>query len=278
MKFKSHVSEGGWDPAALFSDKGHFYCYQQKLTSLEDKILNLYRSTRGGGDNTPENIPKTIRGTFDCSVNRLTSLEGAPESVENDFICSHNKLTSLKGAARKVGRDFNCSGNLLTSLEGAPDNVNSFNCSDNNLTSLKWAPSCTGYFLCNGNQLSSLEGAPTRLEKFFSCSSNKLTSLKWAPMKVRDYFTCQGNKITSLEGIGREYLTAIYGELLIDGNPIRSHILGICLIKGLEKIVTKGLSGRLKKAADIMNNHLGADVIDCQHALIEADLDEYAQL
>ena len=50
-------------------------------------------------------------GTVDCSVNKLTSLEGSPKNVLGYFICSYNKLTSLEGAPSSVGEDFICNNN-----------------------------------------------------------------------------------------------------------------------------------------------------------------------
>jgi len=38
-----------------------------------------------------------IDGDFDCSWNKLTSLEGAPKIVNGNFFCQYNKLTSLEG-------------------------------------------------------------------------------------------------------------------------------------------------------------------------------------
>ena len=53
----------------------------------------------------------TVGGHFDCSVNKLTSLEGSPKNVLGYFICSYNKLTSLEGAPETVGGDFYCNNN-----------------------------------------------------------------------------------------------------------------------------------------------------------------------
>lgn len=53
----------------------------------------------------------TVGGHFDCSVNKLTSLEGSPKNVLGYFICSYNKLTSLEGAPSSVGEDFICNNN-----------------------------------------------------------------------------------------------------------------------------------------------------------------------
>jgi hypothetical protein len=105
------------------------------------KIINNYRL-------------KYISGNFDCSGNKLTTLEGAPEEVGGDFDCSHNNLASLEDAPKKVGGEFNCLGNSLTSLKGAPEKVG-------------------GDFDCFGNNLTSLEGAPEKVGGDFICDENK---------------------------------------------------------------------------------------------------------
>ena len=77
-------------------------------------------------------------GSFNCSHNELTSLEGAPSHVNGNFDCSVNLLTSLEGAPSHVGGYFSCSVNNLTSLDGAPSHAGgSFYCAFNELTSLK---------------------------------------------------------------------------------------------------------------------------------------------
>ena len=101
---------------------GRFWCYNNKLTSLEG-------------------APQSVGGGFSCSDNNLTSLLGAPQSVRGGFSCSSNNLTSLLGAPQSVGGYFGCNYNNLTSLEGAPQSVGGdFSCYDNKLTSLKGFP------------------------------------------------------------------------------------------------------------------------------------------
>ena len=60
------------------------------LTSLSDLPYKLRR----------------VRGNFYCYNNKLTTLEGAPREVGRDFSCSYNKLTTLEGAPEKVGGNF----------------------------------------------------------------------------------------------------------------------------------------------------------------------------
>ena len=78
-----------------------------------------------------------VTGSFSCSNNQLTSLEGCPQSVGGSFSCEHNQLTSLQGCPQSVGGSFYCSYNQLTSLEGCPQSVG-------------------GYFFCYYNQLTNL--------------------------------------------------------------------------------------------------------------------------
>ena len=80
-----------------------------------------------------------VSGDFDCSWNRLTSLEGAPQTVGGYFNCNQNKLKSLEGAPQTVGRDFWCGENQLQTLEGAPQTVGGdFLCDEFQLDSGKW--------------------------------------------------------------------------------------------------------------------------------------------
>lgn len=96
-----------------------------------------------------------VEGNFDCSYNKLTSLEGAPKEVGGDFDCGYNKLTSLKGGPKKVGKNFNCDDNKLTSLDGAPKEVGgNFNCTHNKLTELPEELNCKELIIMKGNQFS----------------------------------------------------------------------------------------------------------------------------
>jgi len=64
-----------------------------------------------------------VSGVFDCSYNKLTTLEGSPREVGWHFDCSYNKLNTLEGAPREVGGAFDCKNNQLTTLKGAPERV-----------------------------------------------------------------------------------------------------------------------------------------------------------
>ena len=94
-----------------------------------------------------------VEGSFHCSDNKLTTLQGAPKAVKDTFYCHKNKLITLAGAPKTVGRGFYCANNKLTTLAGAPKTVGgSFSCSHNKLTTLASAPETVeGDFYCHNN-------------------------------------------------------------------------------------------------------------------------------
>ena len=126
-----------------------------------------------------------VTGGFYCFRNKLTTLEGAPQSVDGSFYCDNNNLTTLEGAPQSVGSDFRCRDNKLITLEGAPQSVGGyFDCSDNELTKLEGAPqSVDGSFYCYNNKLTTLEGAPQSVGGNFDCDTNLLPTLIQNNMK-----------------------------------------------------------------------------------------------
>ena len=109
------------------------------------------------------NISDFVDGYFNCSSNKLISLEGAPKRVLQSFSCEHNQITSLKYAPEMVGDNFNCYNNKLTNLVGAPNKI-------------------YGSFYCYNNNLTTLEGAPEYVAGNFHCSDNKLETLEYLPI------------------------------------------------------------------------------------------------
>ncbi len=135
---------------------GHFYCHQNKLTTLEG-------------------APKRVGGHFYCFYNKLTTLEGGPTEVGGDFSCQFNKLTTLENGPKEVGGNFVCNDNFLTTLEGAPTEVG-------------------GDFYCYINYLTTLEGGPQEVGGKFYCQFTHLNTLKWAPEYVGDEVIFLPNK------------------------------------------------------------------------------------
>ena len=168
----------------------------------------------------------------------------------------YRHLTSLAGAPSQVNGDFNCTYNELETLEGGPNMVN-------------------GSFWCFNNRLVTLKGAPSSVGGCFYCDDNQLTSLEGVPSHVGGDFNCQNNELTSLKGIHAQ-IKEIGGRCLAANNPIKSHVLGLLLIKGITNVSLDNT-----EVQDILNKHLGkgrAGMLQAQEELIEAGLEEYAKL
>jgi hypothetical protein len=118
---------------------------------------------------------------FNCSHSSLSNFSGIEfGNISGSFDCSYNKLVSLEGAPQKVGNTFYCYNNQLVSLEGAPQEV-------------------SGGFYCSNNQLVSLKGSPKKVGESFYCYNNKLVSLEDAPQKVLEYFICDPINLRDLD-------------------------------------------------------------------------------
>ena len=165
----------------------------------------------------------------------------------------------------------------LKSIEGlAQDHFDgSFYCSHNKLESLKGAPSYIGGgFYSNNCSLKTLEGAPRKVEEDFSCFNNDISSLEGAPEFIGGHFNCHTNNLTSLHNIHKQ-IKHIGGHVSFENNPIKSHVLGLLLIDGLQLVFLD-----IEEVEKILNKHLKGDrdIFACQEELIEAGFDEYAQL
>ena len=49
-----------------------------------------------------------ITGNFDCSNNKLVTLENCPQKIGCTLYCQHNLLASLEGCPEYIGGDFYC--------------------------------------------------------------------------------------------------------------------------------------------------------------------------
>ena len=176
--------------------------------------------------------------------------------MTGDFLCHKNKLVTLEGGPEYVSGDFVCYRNELTSLEGAPRHVG-------------------GKFSCSTNKLTSLKGAPEYVGGLIDCSTNKLTSLEGAPIRCGGIYCNNNDTLTSLKDI-HKHVKEINGYFKAVVNPIKSHVLGLLLIKGITLINLKHA-----QVEEILNRHLGkgrAGMLMAQEELIEAGLEEFAQL
>jgi hypothetical protein len=211
-------------------------------------------------------------------LNELLMLSEAKEKNLIGLTINGKKITEKTPSEHWAG-DFDCYNNKLTSLVGAPSSVDGdFGCSDNKLTSLVGAPSSVdGDFYCYNNHLTSLVGAPSSVGGYFSFYNNKLTSLEGAPSSVGGDFYCSFNKLTSLKGI-EKILKKMNGIFNAYNNPLESHVIGLLLVPGCKEVRLDN-----EQVQEILNRHLKIPFgtrrfLDCQSELLDANLDNWAEL
>lgn len=138
-----------------------------------------------------------VDGYFNCSNNKLTSLEGCPIEVSGSFNCIRNSLTDLSGGPIKVGGNYSCNDSGISSLKGCPTEIiGNFYCAYNMLNSdLAYGPlEVGGDYECSGNGLLTLDGCASEIGGSLNCQSNHLTDLDISSVIGKNIY-CQGNMI-----------------------------------------------------------------------------------
>ena len=177
--------------------------YNPKLESLEGCLI------------------KETNGEFDCSKNKLTSLEGGPKIVEMSYDCIDNQLTTLKGCPEKIGSGFHAGSNKLTEIDFCPKECRVANFSNNyNLISIKKFPEKCIRVDFSWTKLLSLKGlenvegleevyvANSPLVSIFGGRIKDISMIKhFISFKVVDGDTININRL--------KYFQSIYTEILI---------------------------------------------------------------
>jgi len=189
-----------------------------KINSVLDSVKNGSKDYVYEGDINLENLDLTrlpdlskytIKGTFTCSHNPLTSLQGAPHTV-NSFDCRYTNITNLLHGPINTKRYSVEDCKYLISLQGSPREVEDFSCSYcYNLKTLEHGPKhVQGKYMCIVTGIKNLIGAPVMVHNPSKWVSNKfecgfcsdLESLEGAPEHIYGDFECgKTPKLKSLE-------------------------------------------------------------------------------
>lgn len=111
-----------------------------------------------------------VQGDFLISSMHLHTLAGAPTRVEGLFNCSKNRLTSLQHAPTSC-KYLDCSHNELTNFLHVPQVSHTITCNNNLLTTLKDCPAALDVFAAY-NPFESMKHTPGHIE---------LLTITWRP-------------------------------------------------------------------------------------------------
>lgn len=120
-------------------------------------------------------------------------------------------------------------------------------------------------------------GRELEIDGNFHCDHMRLTTLAGAPRVVRGNFSATGNMIKSLSSLSDD-VEEIDGVLDLSKNPIKEGVLSVLRIKNLKRVELDN-----EEVKNILNAYLkkpfgNARILECQSAMLDAGLDEYAQL
>jgi len=246
--------------------------------------------------------PKIVGGIFSVKhCTSLTSLENGPRDV-HILDVEFSSIANLKGGPTKVyALWLHNSG--IESLEGAPQEVIHLDITScKNLKNMKGGPRSTHGIKAYNSGLTSFEGAPKTIYASIDASDctelvslhglpdvihgsliipncKKLVSLDGGPVSVLGDINLSNTGISSLEGIGTKVFMSVSGELILHNLTIKSHALGLLMIKGLARGKVIADFPGLEIILDHMHEERSPDsLIECQHKLIEAGFEDLAQL
>lgn len=164
--------------------------------------------------------------------------------------------------------------------------VGDFSARDVGLVTLENFPTrVVGKFEIDDNKnLKTLEHGPQIVVGEFSCSGTGISSFEHAPKDIGGSTRAYSCNFTNLHNIHKQ-IKKLSGILNLENNHIKSHVLGLLMIKGLRRVnFMSHLAGsKLSEAEVILNKYLKLDVSDrdiikIQEEIIQAGLGEYAKL
>lgn len=120
-----------------------------------------------------------VKGVFDISSNKLTTLLGTPHTIKSNFKCHNNKLKTLEFGPKIVSGFYLCSDNHLININHAPKELLDFYCQNNKLTELSFCPNVKGNADFSFNKISKLKVEEVLIGQAFILMSNPLTQLSY---------------------------------------------------------------------------------------------------
>jgi len=125
-------------PGWISKDDNYYYVHDHRCENIKDvpeayihAVCKKY-NIQNYNYKINDDLSVDIKGSVYLFNKSLTKLPLKFNIVSGDFDCSHNRLTTLEGSPRSVGGNFYCYNNVLNTLEGGPEYVGgNFYCQDN---------------------------------------------------------------------------------------------------------------------------------------------------
>ena len=272
MQFKDFLSENRQDKNSVLEFlTGALNLDQEDFNINEDLSVSLFvdLDISNNSASSLRRIPvkfREIQGSVWISNCKLETLIGLPAKIDGGVYITNARITNLRYCPQQLGDDGDIvlqNNRELVSLEGCPSDVPQ------------------DFSLNDCHKITSLEGGPKTVGHNYKVDTcDGLTSIKGMPTKIGKHLAlCNNRNLTSLAGISK-MLKECGGKLDVSGSRFTSSIMGLLVIKGFTGIEYKFGGAEATKAFEIIFNCRkdGKDALDCQEALFDAGLDEFAHI
>lgn len=257
-------------------DRSAFY---KKPSEALDAFLDGYARVKSvvvqfdGADRTRRKIEYLDGSVTDNDDICLGNLHPATDADVQQWLNATRKLSDIKDLMPGF------QGLHLNSWEGCPEIWEGpLFVANNTFKDFNGAPKVvSANFDISNNPITSLEGCPKDIGLFLKASGCLIDKFVPGGIKVVQDVNLNKNKLTSLQGIHKQF-SHIGGKLYLSLNDIKSHVLSVLLIPGLQEVVMDN-----QDVERIINKYLGMGggrqhIMDCQAEIIEAGFEDLAQL
>ena len=209
-------------------------------------------------------------------------------NVDGNVELSDRQLKTIPFKFGVITGNINLSNNNLVDFRFMPDKIDgTLYIADNNLTNIDFLPTeINGGLTINDNKkLTDFSGLAKvkGLKRIYAITTGfNDDSFKHLPNTI-EILNITDTKVTSLHNI-HKYIPNI-GKLVLSSSNIKSHVLGLLMINSRFDLININSGYKapdvpwfniVKKYTGKTNNN--DSIYECQEELIEANLDEYAQI
>jgi len=199
----------------------------ENIETIDLSMLRNLWSVNCSGDISSIKFPSNLINHFNCSNNKLTTLDLRNTQI-NNLYCNNNLIDSLNVYSTSNLKNLQCKNNRISQLILNNDKLKSIDCSYNNITEidLSKVPNLLGLVamscklqqldLSMLNNLSSVSVSNNNIHKIslpssmveLLCSNNLLESLNLDNTKI-EWLFCNNNNIDSLNTTKNSILTRL---------------------------------------------------------------------
>ena len=259
MKLRNLFEQSEMSVADVGKLKGKTILLRGKVRDIWEGEFPLY--LRGQNVTSWYGCPKRINGYLNANNSEFTSWENAPDFADEVYLNLAN-FETLEGIIDS--KSYTLTNCKAKDLKGLPANVDYLRI----------------YFFKNLSSFSGLPNVKAELHIMGCDSLNFPNEPVGITIDGHHNLISKCESITNFKDVHKTFKSITGGLSILECKNVKSHILGFLKIEGLSNIFADKCNDNFEKAIEILNRHVKGDkdILNCQNELIDAGLEEYAQV